>query len=412
MTMSARFAMHVSSDLTAQATSSMFVIEREAKPTAAIHLRFQLDCFVASLFAMTRRGRLFLFCAVALATLGSSAVSHAAEPSALPDYRPEQTVSGVIRSWGNPHMAGLLKNWQAGFKKYHPGIAFDDFLKGTASATYGFAENVAELGLMGRQIYTFEYYGVYRRSLMLPVEIEVATGSVAVPHKSFALAVFVHRDNPLAQLTLQQLDGIFGAGRTGGWQGMIWAKEAARTAKENIRTWGQLGLKGEWADKPINVYGPPGLHAGGIGFFQSRVMGGSDLWAEGLAEFEDRPAMIAALSRDPYGIAYTGLGYATPQVKPLALAEKDGAPFVALTQANVTSRAYPLSRPVYIYFAPDTPGGEPADPMVAPKVREFLRYILSRQGQQDVAAEGDYLPLTPEVVREQLRKLDPPPAGG
>ena len=330
----------------------------------------------------------------------------AQDSTTLPDYRPAQKVSGILRSWGNPHMGGLLKLWQAGFKKFHPEIAFDDFLKGTASATYGFAENVAELGLMGRQIYTFEYYGVYRRSLMLPVEIEVATGSVDVPHKSFALAVLVHRDNPLAQLTLAQLDGIFGAERTGGWQGMVWEKSAARGPEKNLRTWGQLGLTGEWADQPIRAYGPPGLHAGGIGFFQSRVMGGSDIWNGNLAEFEDRKAMIAALAKDRYGIAYTGLCYATPQVKPLALAEKTGGPFVALTKQNVASRAYPLSRPVYLYFAPDTPGGEPANPATAPKIREFLRYILSREGQADVAREGDYLPLTATAVSEQLQKLN------
>ena len=334
-----------------------------------------------------------------------SLAAPAQEKSPLPEYRPERVVSGVIRSWGNPHMAGLLGNWQAGFKKFHPEVAFVDFLKGSASATYGFAENVAELGLMGRQIYTFEYYGVYRRSLLLPVEIEVATGSFNVPHKSFALAVLVHRDNPLAQLTLAQLDGIFSDARTGGWQGMVWAKEAARGPEKNLRTWGQLGLTGEWADKPMHLYGPPGLHAGGIGFFQSRVMGGSDIWAEGLAEFEDRKALIEALSRDRYGIAYTGLCYATPQVKALSLAEKPDGPFVALTRENVASRAYPLSRPVYIYFAPDTPGGDPADPKADPKAREFLRYILSRQGQADVTREGDYLPLTAEVARAQLKKL-------
>ena len=164
----------------------------------------------------------------ALVLLISVRGAFAQDVSALPAYRPEQKISGVIRSWGNPHMAVLLKNWEAGFKRFHPDVAFDDFLKGTASATYGFSENVADLGLMGRQIYTFEYYGVYRRSLMLPVEIDVATGSYDVPHKSFALTVFVHRENPLAQLTLAQLDGIFGAERTGGWQGMEWAKKAAR----------------------------------------------------------------------------------------------------------------------------------------------------------------------------------------
>mgnify|MGYP000051508228 CR=1 FL=1 len=352
-----------------------------------------------SLFSRLGRTRL-----LAAGLVGSAAMLAHGQP-VLPEYQPAQGVSGLIRSWGSPHMGGLLKNWQEGFRKFHPGIVFADNLKGTASATYGFATNQAELGLMGRQIYTFEYYPVYRRSHLLPVEIEVATGSLDVPHKSFALAVMVHRDNPLAQLTLRQLDGIFGAQREGGWQGMNWVKKAARPAADDIRTWGQLGLTGEWADKPIHVYGPPGLHPGGISYFQRRVMGGSDRWAENLMEFEDRAAMMAALSRDPLGIAYTGLCYLTTATKALALAEQDGGPFVAPTRSSVADRTYPLSRPVYIYFAPDTPAGDPA---VDPKVREFLRYILSRQGQDDVAREGDYLPLSPAVLRAQLDRLEAP----
>ena len=116
--------------------------------------------------------------------------------------------------------------------------------------------------------------------------------------------------------------------------------------------------------------------------------------------------MMEALSKDPLGIAYTGICYQTPQTKPLALAETEAGPYVPPTKASVASRAYPLSRLVYIYFAPDQPSGEPADPRVEPKVREFLCYILSRQGQQDVAREGDYLPLTPDLIRAQLKFLE------
>ncbi len=334
--------------------------------------------------------------------LANSALS-AAETGALPGYQPGQKVSGVLRTWGSPHMGGMLQRWQAGFRRHHPGIAFDDKLKSTAMAVSGLSEWTSDLALMGRQIYTFEYYGVYRRSLMLPVEIEVATGSVDVPSKSFAVAVFVHKDNPLAQLTLQQLDGIFGAQREGGWQGMKWERGVARGPEKNIRTWGQLGLKGEWAAKPIRLYGPPGVYPGGYTFFQRKVLGGADTWAEGLMEFADRKQMMEALAKDPYGIAYTGLCYQTPQTKVLALAENAAGPFLKPARETVASRAYPLSRPVYIYFAPDTPGGEPA--ATDPKVREFLRYILSSEGQADVAAEGDYLPLTAAVAAEQLRKL-------
>ncbi len=194
----------------------------------------------------------------------------AAEAPSRADYQAVQKISGVIRSWGNPYMAGLLHRWQAGFRRYHPDVYFSDNLKSTAMAIAGLGEWSADLALMGRQIHTFEYYSVYRRSLLLPVEIEVATGSLAAPGKSPALAVLVHRDNPLTQLTLAQLDGIYGAQREGGWQGMKWERAVARGAEGNLRTWGQLGLTGEWANRPIHVYGPAGMAPGGVSFFKTR----------------------------------------------------------------------------------------------------------------------------------------------
>ncbi|MEO6876746.1 MAG: substrate-binding domain-containing protein [Opitutaceae bacterium] len=339
--------------------------------------------------------------------LGAQAAAPARDnPATLPDYVPAHAVTGVLRIWGNPQMETLLRNWEEGFHRYQPGIFFTYNLKGTASAPFGLFESTADLAAMGRQIFTYEFYGIYRRSLLLPVEIAVATGSFDVPNKTFALTVFVHHDNPLARLTLAQLDGIFGAQRTGGWQGLKWNKDQARGPEKNLRTWGQLGLTGEWADRPIHVYGPPGIYPGGTSYFQTRVMGGADTWAEGLQEYADRSKMMEALSHDPLGIAYTGICYRTPQTKPLALAETAAGPYVEPTRVNVASRTYPLSRLVYLYFAPDQPSGEPADPKVDPKVREFLRYILSRQGQQAVIREGDYLPLTGAVLRQQLEKLD------
>jgi phosphate transport system substrate-binding protein len=302
-------------------------------------------------------------------------------------------------------MASLMARWEEGFRALQPGIRFSDRLKGTASAPFGLYEWVADLALMGRQIYPYEYYGVYRRSLLAPVEIAVATGSFDRPHESPALAVFVHRDNPLRQLTLPQLDRIFGAARTGGWQGLDWHTEVARTDRDDIRTWGQLGLTGAWANRPIHVYGPPGIYPGGVSFFQTRVFGGADSWNEGLREFPDRGAMMAALGADPDGIAYAGMDHATSAVRTLALAETAASPPVTLTRAHVADRSYPLTRTIYIYFAPDQPNGDPADPKVDPKVREFLRYVLSRQGQEAVALDGNYLPLTAALAAAQQEKL-------
>jgi phosphate transport system substrate-binding protein len=321
----------------------------------------------------------------------------------LPSYTPQQHVSGVIRTWGSEHMGALMKRWEAGFRKYQPDIAFVDNLKGTASAQFGLHVNVADLALSGRQLFPYEYYGIYRRSQLYPIEIEVATGSFDVRSKSTAIGVFVHKDNPLARLTLKELDGIYGDARTGGWQAIEWVEAAARGKDANIRTWGQLGLTGEWADKPIHVYGPPGLYPGGVSYFQTRVMGGADTWNETLREYDDRNAMLKALASDRYGIAYAALAYATPQVKPLALAETAAGPYVAPTRATVADRSYPLTRSAYIYVAPDTATGDRAK--LDPKLREFLRYVLSSEGQWEVAREGDYLPLSEAVAENQRAKL-------
>jgi phosphate transport system substrate-binding protein len=338
-----------------------------------------------------------------LACAGSLACAQ--NVSSLPEYEPQTLVSGVLRSWGSNHMAMLMKYWQEGFRRYQPNVRFEDSLKGTASAQFGLHVNVADLALSGREIFPYEYYGIYRRSQLYPMEIAVATGSFDVRSKSTALGVFVHKDNPLSKLTLAQLDGIYGDQRTGGWQKIEWVeKGVARSAKDNIRTWGALGLTGEWADKPIHVYGPPGLYPGGVSFFQTRVMGGADTWNESLQEFDDRKLMLEALGNDRYGIAYAAMAYRTAQVKPLALSETAAGPFVEPTRSNVGNRTYPLARTAYIYFAPDRPTGDPRK--VDPKIKEFLRYVLSRQGQSDVEREGDYLPLTADLVREQRRKLE------
>ncbi|MDD3180519.1 MAG: substrate-binding domain-containing protein [Opitutaceae bacterium] len=323
----------------------------------------------------------------------------------LPDYRPEQKVAGILRAWGDNNMGTLMKLWQEGFQKYHPEIRYADVLKGNNSAMFGLQEWVADMAVVGRQIYPNQLFGTLRRSMIYPVEVTVATTSFDTPRKAPALVIFVHKDNPLAKLTMKQLDGIFGVQRTGGWHWLTWHPEEARGPEGNIRTWGQLGLTGDWANKPIHPYGSPSRGAGAITFFQTRVLGGSDLWTDDYREYVDPREMLEVLAKDPLGIAYAGMCYRNSQVKPLALAKQDGGPYVEPTRATVADQTYPLARHAYIYFTVDQPNGDPADPRIDPKVKEFLRYILSRQGQQDVVREGDYLPLTEDVVRAQLAKL-------
>lgn len=324
----------------------------------------------------------------------------------LPDYVPAMAVTGILRSRGNDQMAALLKTWQRGFQRFHPEARFEDTLKGSASGLYGLEMRTADFAFMGRPIHPFERYGTYERGWVFPVEIEVATGSHSTPRKSPAVAIMVHPKNPLARLTVRQLDGIFGARRTGGWVGLSWNAAAARGPEADLRTWGQLGVTGSLASQPIHVYGAPNLGAGAVSYFEGRVFGGARIWNEALREVRDPVQLVAAVENDPCAIGYAALGYATPGVKVLALAETEAGPFCEPTRETVSSRRYPLSRSVYVYYTIDTPQAEISATRGDPRVREFVRYILSAQGQADVANEGSYLPLTAAVGAAQRRKMD------
>lgn len=348
--------------------------------------------------------RALLALALTAAILGAHAA--AGDKANLPDYKPQAKVAGMLRIWGEGAMAAVLKKWQEGFRKYHPDIRFAADLKGSDSGIYGLEMRTADLALMGRAIYPYERYGTYERSWYFPVEIEVATGSVQAEGKSPAYAVFVHRDNPLAQLTVKQLDGIFGAQRGGGWKGLSWDLDAARSSAEDIRSWGALGVGGALAGQPIHVYGPPLLGAGAVTYFQARVFGGGAMWNEDLREYADARRMIAELAHDPSGIAYAPLACGSAGVKAIALAETAAGPYAFISPRTVADRSYPLSRPVYLVYTIDNERTELANPRVDPKVKEFLRYVLSRQGQADIAREGAYLPLTPAMAREQWRKVE------
>ncbi|MEO6876738.1 MAG: phosphate ABC transporter substrate-binding protein, partial [Opitutaceae bacterium] len=208
--------------------------------------------------------------------------------SGLPAYQPEQTVTGTIRLWGNNYIAdsNLGADWEQGFRKYHPGVKFDySGLKSGLIATAGLVSGRADI--VGNRRITFAELESFERMFNYdPLEITMAMGSYNVPGWMTTFCIVVHKDNPLAQLSLQQLDGIFGAERDGGWEGTTWHTDSphARSAKENIRTWGQLGLTGEWADKPINIYGL-NLRYNNCDMFEHVVFHGGDKWNEHLREY-------------------------------------------------------------------------------------------------------------------------------
>ena len=340
--------------------------------------------------------------------------------SALPEYKPAQTMSGTIRQWGSNYLADstLEKSLEDGFHKYHPNVKFENNLGSTFIGIAGLYAKRAELAPMGRRATWDELQGYQRVFSTLPVEIAMATGSYDVAGWTFALVIFVNKDNPITQLTFEQLDGIFGAQRDGGWNGNEWDPSAARGTDKNIRNWGQLGLKGEWADTPIHVYAY-NLNYHFPRDFSEKVMKGSNKWNEQMKEYSNKTRapsgtdegkdfatllgageqMTADVSKDLYGITYTGMLYRNAGVKTVALASASG-PFVAPTLETVQDRSYPLSREVYYYTNRSI--GKTIDPLV----KEYLRFVLSREGQEAVQRDGKYLPLTATIVREQLHKLD------
>ena len=344
--------------------------------------------------------RLFLVLSMVASSAWAQGTDH------LAPYSPGQKLPGpeILHSWGSNEMADLMVAWESGFMRYQPGIRFADTLKGTETAQAALFSHVADMALMGSPILPLERHVMFRREHHLPLEITVATGSFDAADRTFALAVLVSKDNPLNALTLKQLDGSFGDQRTGAWdEKFIWHPEAARGADQNIRTWGQLGLTGEWADKPIHVYGYPvtiySPTSGPMLSFRKDVMQGGDIWNPDLQEFPDGPQIAEALSKDRYGIGYTCVCFKTDALKPLAIAQGDSSAPVQLSKANVANRTYPLNRTVFIYI--DRTPGKPVDP----KVKEFLTYVLSREGQEVVRRSRGYLPLTPRLALEQLQKL-------
>jgi phosphate transport system substrate-binding protein len=330
--------------------------------------------------------------------------ARAGEPELPPPYVPQGTVSGHIVVWGHgsygnkkDFIEGLTRAWETGFSKYQPGVTFENRLYGTASAIGALYAGVGDLALMGREIWPNEIAGFEEVFHYPPSGVDVVTGSFDVRNRGYAVVLFVHKDNPLSKLTFRQLDALYSAER--------------RRGGKPVRTWGDLGLGGAWRDQPVHLYGLP-IARGFAEFLEDRVFLGSRKWNPALREFADQPGgtsladdggqrMLNALAQDRYGIGYAGLVYHHPDVKALALAEDDAGPFVMPSRDTVLDHTYPLRRMITIFL--NHPPGRPVDP----KLREFLRYVLSREGQESVEREGQgYLPMLAPFAAAELKKLE------
>jgi len=219
-------------------------------------------------------------------------------------------------------------------------------------------------------------------------EFEKAFGyePTALPTSIDMLAVYVHKDNPIAGLTLQQVDAIFSKTRKGG-------------ADRDIRTWGDLGLTGEWADKPISLYGRNSA-SGTYGYFKEHALFKGD-YKDTVKEQPGSSSVVQGVATDRYGIGYSGIGYKTADVLAVPLAAEPGGEMIAAVPERAYTGEYPLARFLYLYVN-HKPGTE-----LEPLRREFLRYVFSRQGQQDVVKDG-YFPITAKIAAKALPSVGIP----
>lgn len=324
----------------------------------------------------------------------------AAAPNLPPPYVPHGRVSGVITIAGHgaygkraDFIETLTDKWEEGFRRFQPGVTFRTDLKGTAAAIGGLTTGTANLALMGREIWKPEISAFEEVFGYPPTGIDILTGSYATRNRGYAITIFVNKANPIRSISLRQLDAAYSL--------------AHRRGGKPVATWGDLGLTGAWAKRPVHLYGLP-IARGFSDYMQDRVFLGSQLWNPAMREFADAPgtsgeadggaALVRAMAADPDALGWAGALYGDPGVKMIAVADR-GAP-VLPTPETVMDRSYPLARIITMFLV------KPPHGRAEPAVAEFLRYVLSREGQQTVLSDGGgYLPLLAPQAAQQIRKL-------
>jgi phosphate transport system substrate-binding protein len=316
--------------------------------------------------------RLFVTaCAAALLPLSVPAVE---VDAGLPDYQKASGVSGNVISVGSDTLNNLMTLWAEEFKKLYPNVNIQIQGAGSSTAPPALTEGTANFGPMSRPMKEGEIAAFEQKYGYKPTAIGVAID---------ALAVYVHKDNPIQGLSMPQVDAVFSATRKCGYG-------------EDIVKWGQLGLSGEWADRPIQLFGRNSV-SGTYGYFKEHALCNGD-FKNTVNEQPGSASVVQSVTKSLNGIGYSGIGYKTSGVKAVPLAKDQGGEFVPANADMAVSGKFPLARFLYIYInkAPN----KPLDPIVG----EFMKMVLSRIGQEVVVKDG-YIPLPAAVASKELAKL-------
>jgi phosphate transport system substrate-binding protein len=324
---------------------------------------------------MTSKTAVAMLFPLALLALAASAGAQTVQVDpALAGYRAVNGVSGSVSSVGSDTLNNLMTLWAESFNKFYPNVKIQIEGKGSSTAPPALIAGTAQLGPMSRVMKGSELDQFEKKFGYKPVQIRVAVD---------ALAVFVNKDNPVKCLSFEQVDAAFSKSRRQG-------------GREDIRSWGQLGLTGDWASRPVSLFGRNSA-SGTYGFFKEHVLKNGD-YKDSVKEQPGSAAVVQGVTVDRYAMGYSGIGYSTAGVRAVPLTEKTGGNCAEATAENAYAGKYPLARFLYVYT--NRAPGKPMDPLT----REFVKLVVSRQGQEVVVKDGHF-PLPASIVKEELARI-------
>ncbi|MDM8348572.1 phosphate ABC transporter substrate-binding protein PstS family protein [Pseudomonas sp. sp1636] len=303
----------------------------------------------------------------------AAATAVAAVDSALPTYEKTSGVSGNLSSVGSDSLANLMTLWAEEFKKNYPNVNIQIQAAGSSTAPPAMTEGTANMGPMSRAMKDSEIQAFEQKYGYKPTAIPVAID---------ALAVFVHKDNPIKSLSIEQVDAIFSSTRLCG-------------GASDIKTWGDLGLSGEWAAKPLQLFGRNSV-SGTYGYFKEEALCKGDFKAN-VNEQPGSASVVQSISSTLNAIGYSGIGYKTSSVRAVPLSKKGGEAFEA-NEVNALAGKFPLARFFYVYV------NKAPNKALSPLDAEFVKLVLSKQGQEVVVKDG-YIPLPSKVVEKTMKEL-------
>lgn len=313
-----------------------------------------------------------LFATLALAAAQGNAAETVEVDEAIPKYKPVSGVSGSLSSVGSDTLNNLMTLWSEKFGKFYPNVKIQVEGKGSSTAPPALIAGTAQLGPMSRAMKNTEVDEFERKFGYKPTPIRTAVD---------ALAVFVNKDNPIECLSLAQVDALF-------------SKSRRRGADEDITTWGGAGLDGDWSKRPVSLYGRNSA-SGTYGFFKEISLQNGD-YKDGVKEQPGSASVVQGVTVDRFGVGYSGIGYTTPGVRAVPISEKEGGDCVEATAENAYAGKYPLSRYLFIYVNK----GDDLEPIT----REFLKLVVSKEGQEVVLKDG-YFPIPEKIAGEELAKI-------